>query len=291
MNFSAITVSFPVDEETFAELTTLCKEATQTDGACYNTVLNLPIAKSYESKGFYVLVYNDDEDKLVGAASAVDLMGLDTYEWSMLVAPMYRQLGIGDALLNVLREGMATRGADGELAIMVESSNFGREFLESRGYVYSFSEATFEAKAEVAALRSDLVIRQFQSKDTEALVDIFSGAFGDMREESLELIHFNTTTAGLILWVAEQAGEVVGTVTTRKEGEVQWITAFAVAPNMQGKGIGTSLLNWVKDIALRGGEKTILLDVEVENDQALAVYEKAGFMKSSQVDYFVYTGQ
>ena len=291
MNFSAITVSFPVDEETYAELTTLCKEATQTDGACYHTVLNLPIAKSYESKGFYVLVYNDDEDKLVGAASAVDLMGLDTYEWSMLVAPMYRQLGIGDALLNVLREGMATRGADGELAIMVESSNYGREFLQSRGYVYSFSEATFEAKAEVAALRADLVIRQFQSKDTEALVDIFSGAFGDMREESLELIHFNTTTAGLILWVAEQAGEVVGTVTTRKEGEVQWITAFAVAPNMQGQGIGTSLLNWVKDIALRGGEKTILLDVEVENDQALAVYEKAGFMKSSQVDYFVYIGQ
>ena len=45
---------------------------------------------------------------------------------------MYRQLGIGDALLNVLREGMATRGAEGELAIMVEGSNFGRRDVRTK---------------------------------------------------------------------------------------------------------------------------------------------------------------
>ena len=89
------------------------------------------------------------------------------------------------------------------------------------------------------------------------------------------------------MWTAEVDDEVVGTVTTRKEGEVQWITAFAVDPNKQGQGIGTQILNLVKDYAIHNGDKTVLLDVEIENMGALRVYEKAGFMKSSQTDYFV----
>lgn len=287
MNLSAITVSFPLDNETYEELQGLCKVASACDGQVYHNVMNLPIAKSEASRGFYVLVYNDDNNELVSAGTAVDLMGLNTYEWSIVVAPMYRQLGIGTAILNVLRDGMEMRSSEGELAIMMEGSHFGKDFLQRNGYLYSFSEATLEARAEVFIGNMDVSLREFMQKDTEALVAIFSEAFGDTRSESLELIEFNTTTEGLKIWTAELNGDVVGTVTTRKEGEVQWITAFAVAPSMQGRGIGTQILRWVKDYAVRNGEKTIILDVEIENSCALHVYEKAGFMKSSQLDYFV----
>lgn len=290
MNLSAITVSFPLDQETYEEIQNLCKTAAECDGHLLNQVMNLPLAKSYDTRGFYVLVYDDDKNKLVGAGTAIDIMGLNTYEWSLVVAPMYRQLGIGTAILNVLKEGMAAREGEGELALIVEGSHFGKEFLQKKGYLYSFSEATLEARAEVLPHKVAVTLRPFMQKDTEALVAIFSEAFGDMREESLELIEFNTTTEGLVMWTAEMDGEVVGTVTTRKEGEVQWITAFAVAPNKQRQGIGTQILNLVKDYAIRAGEKTVLLDVEIENTGALRVYEKAGFMKSSQLDYYIYIG-
>ena len=287
MNLSAITVSFPLDEETYEEVQTLCKIAAESDGLLYTNVMNLPVAKSYESRGFYVLVYDDYKNELVAAGTAIDLMGLNTYEWSLLVAPMYRQLGIGTAVFNVLREGMEMRESEGELALMIEGAPFGSDFLQRKGFLYSFSEATLEARAEILNETTTITLRPYMQKDIEALVSIFSDAFGDMREESLDLIDFNTTTEGLSMWTAELEGEVVGTVTTRKEGEVQWISAFAVAPTKQGQGIGTQMLNWVKDYALRNGEKTILLDVEIENTSALRVYEKAGFMKSSQMDYFV----
>lgn len=287
MNLSAITVSFPLDEETFEELQNLCKAA-ELDGHVYNQVMNVPVACSYEMRGFYVLVYDDEKNELVGAGTAIDVMGLNTYEWSILVAPMYRQLGIGSAVYNVLKDGMAARGSEGELALTIEGSPFGDEFLQKLGYLYSFSESTLEAKAEVFEQQGPVTLRPFMQKDTEALVSIFSEAFGDMREESLDLIDFNTTTEGLVMWTAEIGDEVVGTVTTRKEGEVEWITAFAVAPNKQGQGIGTQILNIVKDYAIRQGEKTILLDVEIENAGALCVYEKAGFMKSTQLDYYIY---
>lgn len=287
MNLSAITVSFPLDEETHEEIQALCKTCTRIDGQIYQQVMNLPVAKSYEVKGFYVLVYDDDKNELVGAGTAIDLMGLNTYEWSMVVAPMYRQLGIGSAILNVLHEGMEVRGSEGELALMVEGANFGREFLQKNNYLYSFSEAMLEAKAEILQDEQSVTVRPFMQKDTESIVTILMATFGDMREESLELIDFNTTTEGLVMWTVEHDEEVVGTITTRKEGEVQWITAFAVAPAMQGRGIGTQILQWVKDYTIRSGEKMVQLDVEIENASALRVYEKAGFMKSVQMDYFV----
>lgn len=290
MNFSVMTVSFPIDEDTYNEIKALCEESRIADGLYYNTVLNLPVARDYTASGFFVLVYDDEAERLVGVASAIDLMGLNTYEWSILVAPMYRQIGLGDALLNVLREGLEERGAEGELALAVQGETFGRAYLERRGYSYSFSEATLEAKAEEISMREDVIIRPFQATDTESLVAIFSEAFGDLREESLDLIEFNSTTEDLQLWVAEMNGEVVGTVTSRKEGDRQWITALAVHPSMEGKGIGTALLNWVKHIALQGGEKLIMLEVEIENDRALSVYKKAGFLKSLQIDYFAYSG-
>ncbi|MEG0471249.1 MAG: GNAT family N-acetyltransferase, partial [Solibacillus sp.] len=262
MKLSAITVTFPLDEETYEEIQTLCKTCAYIDGQTYQQVMNLPVAKSYEMKGFYVLVYDDDKNDLVGAGTAIDLMGLNTYEWSMVVAPMYRQLGIGSAIFNVLHEGLEMRGSEGDLALMVEGANFGRDFLQKNSYLYNFSEATLEAKAEILQDEQSLTVQPFTQKDTESVVSILMETFGDMREESLDLIDFNTTTEGLFMWTVEHGGEVVGTVTTRKEGEVQWITAFAVAPLMQGRGIGTQILQWTKDYAVRNGEKMVLLDVE-----------------------------
>lgn len=287
MNFSAITVSFPIDEETYNEIQTVCDEAMATDSIYYDRVLNLPEATSYETKGFYVLIYDDEKNTLAGVCSAIDLMGLNTYEWSLVVAPMYRGLALGEALYNVMREGLSMRGSEGDLAIMVEGSPYGLEFLRERGYMHSFSEASLEAKAENEQLPENLAVRPFAPADVESLVAIFSTAFGDLREESLQLIEFNTMTQGLQLWVVEQDGEIAGTVTTRKDGEMIWITALAVHPQFMRQGIGTAILRWVKRYALTSGEKYVMLDVELDNQQALTVYEKAGFMKSMQIDYFV----
>ncbi len=246
MNFSIIKASFPIDIETFDEIKTLCEEAGNVDKVSYNSLMNLRECKELYSKGFFVLAYDDELNQLVGVASAIDVMGLETYEWSLVVSPMYRQIGIGTALFKVLHEGFYDRGAEGELALVHENSTYGRKFLERFGFQYSFSEATLEAKVEIMNLEDQLFIRPYTELDENALVQIFSEAFNDLRDESLELIEHNTTTEGSILWVAEMNGEVVGTLTTTKEGEVQWITSFAVHPKMQGRGIGTSLIELVK---------------------------------------------
>ena len=286
MNFSAITVSYPIDQETYEELNQLCENAEQIDLKSYRSVLNLALAKSPDTRGFYVLVYDDEQNQLAGAASAVDLMGLNTYEWSIVVDPMYREIGIGLTIYNVLKEGLSMRGSIGDLALAVDGGHFGEQFLQSQGYEYSFSEATLEAKAVVANEQFTFAMRLFQQKDTKALCEIFSQGFGDTPEESLQLIEFNATTEGIYLWVAERGGEIAGTVTTRQEGDGHWVTALAVHPSFEGQGIGSEILRWVKDYVVRSGGRVVLLDVEIENARALSIYEKNGFMISSQIHYY-----
>lgn len=291
MNFSIITASFPIDVETYKEIQNLCDTAYKTDLYHYGSVLNLSISQNYQVRGFFVLAYDDENGELVGVASAVDQMGLNTYEWSILEAPMYRNIGIDDALLKVLGDGLHQREAEGELALVINADKNRIQCFEKYGYRYSFSEATFETKPDFMEQENTVSIRKYnEATDQEVLVEIFCEAFGDLREESLDLIDYNTSTEGRILWVAEVEGQVVGTVTTSKEGDVQWVTALAVHPNKQGFGIGSTLLNWVKDFTKRNGDKLVMLEVEIENERALSVYEKAGFSKSMQVDYYVYSG-
>ncbi|WP_313469210.1 GNAT family N-acetyltransferase [Lysinibacillus sp.] len=286
MNISVMRVSFPLDGETLKEVKLLCEEATVHDYRVYETIMNVPMASSFESKGFMVLAYEDDKDLLVGAASAIDLIGLHTYEWSLVVTPAYRQKGIGTALVESIQVGLEERGAEGQLAVVIDGSPFGHTFIEQKGFAYSFSEATLETKAEPVALQNDINIQPYDGEEAE-LISIYGEAFGDLPEESKELIAFNTTTNGRKLWVAYRDGDMVGTVTTAKENEIQWVTALAVHPNYEGQGIGTALLSFSKDYASKVGAKFVMLDVEIDNKKALSVYEKAGFMKAQQIDYYV----
>ncbi|GLC88045.1 GNAT family N-acetyltransferase [Lysinibacillus piscis] len=285
MNISIITVSFPLDGETLQEVQSLCEIATQQDQFVYDTVLSLSMASSFESKGFMVLAYEDESDTLVGVASAIDLIGLHTYEWSLVVAPTYRQLGIGTALEEIVQHGLAERGAEGQLAVALEGAPFGSSFIEKIGYSYSFSEATLEAPIVETTLQNGLTVMAYAGEQQE-LVSIYSAAFGDLPEEAAELIVFNTSTTGRKLWLIRREGVIVGTVTTAEEDDVQWITALAVHPHYERQGIGTALLSFAKNYAGTVGARAVMLDVELDNSKALSVYEKAGFTKVQKIDYY-----
>lgn len=67
------------------------------------------------------------------------------------------------------------------------------------------------------------------------------------------------------------------------------MTALATDPSYQGKGIGSALLAFAQAEGSRRECEAVMLDVEIDNDKALSVYEKAGFKPIIQVDYYVKT--
>ena len=76
-----------------------------------------------------------------------------------------------------------------------------------------------------------------------------------------------------ICLVAEIDGQIVGTIAL----EDSVLQTFFVAPNFQGKGIGTSLIKAIEAVALKNKIKTVKFASSIT---AGSFYEKMGYRKN-----------
>ena len=78
-------------------------------------------------------------------------------------------------------------------------------------------------------------------------------------------------------WVVQDAGKIVaycGLMCVLPLADVQTI---AVAPDYEGRGIGTHLLRLMIDTAIERSATDLLLEVRADNPRARALYERHGF--------------
>lgn len=284
MEISIMTVSFPVDVETASEISQLVKTTGFEDGISYEQVLNLPAITDEAVKGFTVIAYDDEE--LIGVVSAIDMIGIHSYEWSGLVLPRFRRRGIGKALLTTLHKNLEARGAESELALTVKDAPYGKAFFEEENYEWNFSEATLTASATNEIGDSKVVIKPL-TDEHKSLTNILMNAFGDTEEEVQVIVNFNESNPTRHIFVAIEDGETVGTVTAVEEGDILWATALATISEKQGQGIGSSVLQFVLAEADKRGYETVMLDVEIDNDRALSLYKRVGFSPVMQVDFYI----
>ena len=285
MDVYLMKASYPLDELTIQELKALMQLTNTNKNQDIALIMNADSWNNHESQGFVVLAYNEEE-QLLGALSAVDLFGLNTYEWSTVVHPDYRRKGIGTALVHGFTNALVERGATGDMGLSFNDI-IGHEFLKQLGYEYSSSEATLQAVAKTCDLPTDFCVRPFLEQDRDILVQLMQDGFGDMPEETDELIVFNSTTSGRTLYMVEFDHKVVATVSIVENEAGLWVTAFTVQQSLRNQGIGSAVLRWAKDEANKKQQRKVLLDVEIDNIKALSVYQKEGFTPLHQVDYFI----
>ncbi len=287
MQLFAMKASYPLDEETKQEVEQLLKRVQLNDAVEYNTLLHESFWQATEQRGFMSLVYND-ADLLVGALSALDLFGLNTYEWAAVVDAKYRRQGIGRKLVETFKSSLTERQSSGEMATSYPS-DAAKGFLTALGYEYSSSEATLQAVAEekTVQLPEDDEIRPYEQADYLALQHMMELGFSDLAEETEQLIAQTEKNKHMQLMMYVEDNVPVGTISTTVREDELWVTAFTVEPGYRRSGIGTTLLNWAQTEAVQKGLKWVLLDVELDNVDALRVYQQAGFVVKGQVDYYV----
>lgn len=276
MDISLSIESFPLSGATAQDMRNLLG-LFQTD---YSNVLHGPLWTQPDARGFAVTAYTS-EDQLIGFAVSADMVGLHQYEWSVLVHPDFRRLSIGSALADGIQHGHSQRQAEGDLAAAVESDE-AVAFMESLGYVPEFTEILLGVDPlEQFDLPAGLEVSPY-SGEREALEKLLIGAFD---EEVLPVLSYNIEAAERDVWVMKTNGALAATATLLEEGDDLWVTAFAVSNHMQGQGFGQTFLRWSRYRAHLLGKKQVLLDVETDNN-ALHVYEKAGFQPVSKVAYW-----
>lgn len=276
MELSLSIASFPLDSETIQDMHGLLGMA-EVD---YSKPLFDSGWGAADIPGFAVLAYTE-ENELLGFAVAVDIIGLDSYEWSAFVHPDYRRMTIGSALAGGVAYGLEQRQAVEGLATFIEDE-VAKAFVASLDYQPDFKEIELEAEPlDKFELPENVAVIPYDG-EIEKLEKLMAAAFDD---EVLPVVHYNIERTDREVFIMKREGELVASASLLDEEGGLWITAFAVDPAEQGKGYGKAFLLWCRHYALSQGKNRVVLEVETAND-ALAVYHKSGFQPVHTIEYW-----
>lgn len=283
MSIDIMTISNPVDIDTAKEVREFLTYANDFDKVNYNMLLNVEVLEDMSARGFLCMAFRGEE--LIGIATAYDVIGLHVYEWSMVVHPDHRGEKIGMRLFAEIQQQLELRDAVENTALTYDSREDARKFLASVGYHWKFSEATMR-KLATAGDAGKFNEIQLAVEDDVKLKKVLMQAFGDTESEAEGLMSWNIEHPARHMYVWKENTETIATVTAVEGENAMWVTALATLPTKRGSGIGSTLLAFVSDLAAKAGKKYVMLDVEIENEGALSIYERAGFEKIHQVDFY-----
>ena len=126
-------------------------------------------------------------------------------------------------------------------------------------------------------------IRRGRRRDLPRVLAVDAVAFDPFWRFDLDaLTDARRATPSSRLRVVDRDRRVVGYAVTGRAGEVGYLQRLAVHPDHQGTGLGRALvcdsLRWARSC----GASSILVNTQLTNDGALALYEHLGFVLEPQ---------
>jgi ribosomal-protein-alanine N-acetyltransferase len=110
----------------------------------------------------------------------------------------------------------------------------------------------------------------------EALAVLHRACFPDDPWEADALSRIMALSGGFG-WLAWEEDEPAGFILVRDLGNECEILSFGVTPRWRRRGIGQALLQTAIDETARRGLPSIVLEVAVDNDPAIELYNTVGF--------------
>lgn len=128
----------------------------------------------------------------------------------------------------------------------------------------------------------------FVAKEESEVVALFSG----LDRESWRASKRASWAYGPVWWIAAPPWQTPKMISAFNEfdkaippilEDEYYIEHLAVSPEKRGQGIGKQLMDFAEGLAKTKGLKRIVLDVEIENEGALRLYKRLGFMEAKYV--------
>lgn len=139
---------------------------------------------------------------------------------------------------------------------------------------------------EALAVANQKTIRLADTNDCEAIAELLAAAFADYRPFYTAQA-FAVTTPGAEeivrriregpIWVAQEEGRIIGTVSVLMDDDGVYIRSMAVHPQCAGRGVGTRLLEAVEQQAIAARRRRLYLCSALFLHAALRLYRRFGF--------------
>ncbi len=131
-------------------------------------------------------------------------------------------------------------------------------------------------------MNRSVVVRPFDACDLPSILRIERQSFTQdawPRDVFLEYV----SSAPELFLVASVAGKVAGYVVARMDKGAAEIASLAVRPAYREEGVATDLLKTVIKKVRRAGARAVWLMVRQENEKAIRLYRKLGFVRNRTV--------
>lgn len=219
-----------------------------------------------------------DQGELIGFAR---LDGWSEPELCGLVDPRHRRKGVGRSLLAAAQAECRQRDVVQILLICDEAGESGTAFAAAVGATLSYAEYRMQldpttidrSRPRCPTLR----LQPATPNDVDVLTRIQSAAFGDPEDFVRPYVigGLQQSTRQYLLGLLDD--RPVGMLRLGRYEHEADITAFGVLPEHQGHGYGRQMLLDAIDLLLAEGWARIMIDVVIENRNALRLYQSCGF--------------
>ena len=143
----------------------------------------------------------------------------------------------------------------------------------------------------MAEEKSDIEIRIAGAADASAVAVLLHHSFVSYRDRytapaflatTPKQPHILTRLSEGPIWIAEQGGAVVGTVSAVSRGRTLYIRGMAVLPAARRRGIAERLLREVEKFASAAGCERLCLSTTPFLTEAIRLYTRSGFQRSDE---------
>jgi ribosomal protein S18 acetylase RimI-like enzyme len=128
-------------------------------------------------------------------------------------------------------------------------------------------------------------LRPYEEADEAAVVALWREVFPDEPAHNVpeEVIARKLEVQRELFFVAVEGGQVVGTAMAGYDGHRGWVYAVAVKPSRRRRGVGAALMARVEEGLRAMGCPKLNLQVRASNREAVAFYEKLGYVVEDRV--------
>ncbi len=276
-----LTRNHQLSPQQLSELDKLCTECKSKDG---NVVAIYKHLLSQERPRLCNVLYYHQK-QLIGFLSTF-FFHQDACEIAVMVKPSFRRQGIATQMLNEIMP----------LIQVEESKNFifstphdvNNDWLLAKGFRYLHCEYQMQRQENksVEIASNSLKVRAATAEDVPVLCAIDSTCFATPQPDTPTHFQSLLFDPSYKLFISEIDGIPVGKAHLDLQPDGARITDIAVLPPFQGRGFGSTMLAHCINYSLAINQPNLSLNVETNNQQALKIYIRLGFVVSNAYDFW-----